>query len=171
MKNERLKIQKPVHASRFTLHGLHGFTLLELIVVIFIISLAVTLIMPSLWVSDEHALKTEARHFSGTLRYIYDEAIGKKQTYVLHFNLDDQTWGFKSHTEKRSFKIKEDVRISDLVVPSHGKVSQGEFIMEIGPLGPEEPLTLHIKRGEAEYTVTLNHMNGRTKIYKGYTLL
>ncbi len=147
-----------------------GFTLIELIVVLFIISLAMALIMPSFWATEKSILKSEARHISSALRYIYDEAIGKKQVYVLNINLDNKSWGFKSQKESRSFRMKGDVKIIDVVVPSHGEISRGELIIEFGPMGPEEPIILHLKKGESEYTVIFNHINGRTKILEGYTL-
>jgi general secretion pathway protein H len=160
MLNPKSKIQNPKS----------GFTLLELIVVIFIISLSLMLIMPAFWISDESILKTEARHFSSTLRYIHDEAIGKKQPYLLLVNLDRNTWGFNSEKETRNFIVKKDIRIKDIVIPSHGEISQGEITVVFGPLGPEEPIVLHLQKGEAEYTIIFNHINGRTKIHKGYLL-
>ncbi len=147
-----------------------GFTLIELIIVIFIISLAMALIMPSFWGTGKTTLKTEARHISSALRYIYDEAVGKKQIYLFNINLDNESWGFKSKKESRSFRIKGDAEIIDVIVPSHGEISRGELIIEFGPMGPEEPIILHLKKGESEYTVIFNHLNGRTKILEGYEL-
>ena len=148
--------------------SLTGFTLIELIVVIFIISLATALIMPSFWGTDKTALKTEARHISSALRYIYGEAAGKKQTYLFNINLDDKTWGFKSEKESRNFKMQGDMEIKDVVIPSHGEISRGEVIIEFGPMGPAEPVTLHLKKGESEYTIIFNQLNGRAKIFDGY---
>jgi len=148
-----------------------GFTLIELIVVIFIISLTVALVMPSFWGRTEKTmLKTEARHISSALRYVYDEAVGKKQIYSFNVNLDDESWGFKSKNESRSFKIKGDVEITDVIVPSHGEISRGEILIEFGPMGPPEPIILHLKKGESEYTIIFNHINGRTKVLEGYEL-
>lgn len=147
-----------------------GFTLIELVMVIFIISLSVALIMPSFWGTEKNTLKTEAKHISSALRYIYDEAVGKKQIYLFNINLDNESWGFKSQKESRSFRIKGDVEIKDVLVPSLGEISKGEIIIEFGPMGPEEPIILHLKKGESEYTVIFNHLNGRTKILEGYTL-
>lgn len=147
-----------------------GFTLIELIVVIFIISLATALIMPSFWVTEKTAVKTEARHISSALRYIYNEAVAKKQIYVLNINLDEESWGFKSENESRNFKIKDNVEIRDVIIPSHGKISRGEVIIKFGPMGPDEPIIVHLKKGDSEYTIILNQLNGRTKIIEGYTL-
>ena len=147
-----------------------GFTLIELIVVIFIISLTTALIMPSFWGSGENILKTEAKRISSTLRYTYDESIGKKQTYLLNVDLDKQMWGFRSKNEEKNFRIKEDLEIRDVMVPSLGEISTGEVTVEFGPLGPEESIIIHLKKGTYEYTIMLNHLNGRTKILEGYKL-
>jgi general secretion pathway protein H len=155
----------PVRSIRKT-----GFTLIELIVVLFIISFALIFIMPSFWQTDEHSLKTEARHISSTLRYIYDEAVSKKTSYLVNFNLKEKSWSYKSKQETRQFRIKENVELIDIIVPSRGEISTGELILEFGPMGLQEPLLLHLRKGESEYTILLNHLNGRTKIVKGYRL-
>jgi general secretion pathway protein H len=145
-----------------------GFTLLELIVVIFIISLSLTLTMPSFWSSDRNDLKKDARKLSSTLRYIYDESVGKKNVYTFFVDLESRTWGFSGETESRSFKIRGDTLIQDVVVPSHGEVSQGELSILFGPMGTGEPITIHLQKGDSVYTVMFNHISGRTKILEGY---
>ncbi len=148
--------------------SLTGFTLIELIIVIFVISITTALIMPSLWNMGDRALKSEANRIGNTLRYIYDEAAGKKQTYVLIFDLDSDAWKFESKIESRSFKLKDTVMFKDLLVPSLGKVSSGEIKLIFYPAGPEESITLHLIKDTAEYTVIFNHLNGRAKVYEGY---
>ncbi len=174
-----MRVQKRVGVYSYRAKGrfdwapgsfLKGFTLIELIVVISIISLATALIMPSFWGTEKTAVKTEARHISSTLRYIYDEAVTKKQIYVLNINLGEESWGFKSKKESRRFEIKDNVEIRDVIIPSHGEISRGEVIIEFGPMGPDEPIIVHLKKGESEYTIIFNQLNGRTKIIEGYTL-
>ena len=147
-----------------------GFTLIELIVVIFIISLTASIVMPSLWGSGERALKSEAKRIGNTLRYIYDEAISKKQTYRLKIDIENNTWAYESEGESRSFEIEDEVMFKDITIPSHGEISIGEVTLIFGPLGPEEPITLHLMRNEAEYTVKFNHLNGRAKVFEGYII-
>ncbi len=147
-----------------------AFTLIELLIVIFIISLTTALIMPSFWDSGERALKSEAKRISSTLRYVYDEAVGKKQAYILKINLDNNSWGFESEKESRSFQMEKDVMFKDVIIPSHGEISEGEVTMEFGPLGPGEPVTVHLIKNQKEYTITFNHLNGRAKILEGYVL-
>jgi hypothetical protein len=58
----------------------------------------------------------------------------------------------------------------DITIPSHGEISTGELTLIFGPLGPEEPITLHLMRNDAEYTVKFNHLNGRAKVFEGYII-
>ena len=162
--------ESPQHYSTINSLSLNfrGFTLVELIIVIFIISMTAALIMPSLWDSGERALKKESRHISNTLRYINDEAVGKKQTFHLKINLDKDEWRYKSKNESRNFELKDGVMFKDIIVPSLGEVSFGEVIMAFGPLGPEEPILVHLIKKEQEYTVIFNHISGRSKVYEGY---
>lgn len=126
--------------------------------------------MPSFWDTGERALKSEARRISSTLRYVYDEAVGKKQTYTFRIDLDKNSWGFESEKESRSFQMKKDVMFKDIIIPSHGEITAGEVTLEFGPLGPEEPVTVHLIKDKNEYTVNFNHLNGRAKILEGYVV-
>ncbi len=145
-----------------------AFTLIELVIVIFIISLTTALIVPKLWDNGETALRSEAKRIGNTLRYIYDEAAGKKLTYTLKINIYESSWAFESDKESRQFKMKDDIVFSDIMIPSLGRITSGEAALPFGPLGPEEPITLHLLKNEFEYTVIFNHLNGRVKVYEGY---
>ncbi len=147
-----------------------AFTLIELIIVISIISLATALIMPSFWNTGERALKSEVKRLSSTLRYVYDEAAGKKQNYIFRINLDNSSWGFENERETRSFQMERDVMFKDVIIPSLGEITAGEVTIEFGPLKPEEPVTVHLMKDKLEYTITFNHLNGRTKIIERYVL-
>jgi len=159
------------YCSPFTVHSRSaGFTLIEILVVVFIISLTIALVMPNFLGTGKNALKTEARHMSSALRYIYDEAVGKKQTYLFNINLDENSWGFTSEQETRSFMTKGGVEVSDVITLANGEISEGELLIEFGPMGPEESILLHLKKGESAYTIIFNHLSGRTKILEGYAL-
>lgn len=145
-----------------------AFTLIELVIVIFIISLTSALIIPNLWESDKRALRSEAKRIGNTLRYIYDEAAGKKATYTFKINLNEGSWGFESDKETRSLKVSDNILIRDVIIPSLGTITTGEAILTFGPLGPEETLTIHLSTDEFEYTIIFNHLNGRAKVYEGY---
>ncbi len=145
-----------------------AFSLVELVIVIFIISLTTALIMPSFRDTGERALRSDAKQIGNTLRYVYDEAVGKKKTYTVIFNLDESVWGFESPNESRSFHLGRNIVFRDVLIPSHGEISGGEIAIEFGPLGPDEPVTIHLLKDRKEYTVVFNHLNGRPKVFEGY---
>jgi len=147
-----------------------GLTLLELIVIIFIISVVTAIAIPSLWSTEKNSLRTEAKHISSTLRYVYDEAVSKKENYLLKINLDTDSYGFKSKRESRNFMIKNECEFKDILIPSLGKLFEGEVLVEFGLLGPKEPITIHLIKGDAEYTVIFNNITGRSKIIEGYSI-
>jgi len=147
-----------------------GFTLIELIVVIFLISITTTLIIPTVWQTEKDILKTEANRISSILRYIHDEAISKKQVYLFKINFDKKIWGFEGNTISRHFEIKSTPGIKDIMLLSRGEVSFGEVVIRFGPMGTEEPITLHLQNGKTNYTIMFNHLTGRTKILEGYIL-
>jgi hypothetical protein len=124
--------------------------------------------MPNLWDRGERALKSEATRLGNTLVYIYDEAAGKKQIYALKIDFNTDSFSYESEKESRSFRMKDNIRFKDIIIPSLGEVSIGEIIYQFGPMGPEEPITLHLIKDDSEYTVMFNHINGRAKIREGY---
>jgi general secretion pathway protein H len=172
LKTQNLKLQNSVilDFEYWNWYSRRGFTLIELIIVIFIISLTAALIMPSLWKTTESTVKAEARHISGALRYIHDEAVGKKQVYLFKINFDNDSWGFEGEKESRNFKLKGDVELKDVLIPSLGEISKGQVIVKFGPMGSEEPIIIHLMKDESEYTVIFNHLSGRAKIVRGYAL-
>jgi general secretion pathway protein H len=147
-----------------------GLTLIELIVVLFIISLATAIIIPSLWSTEKESLRSEAKHISSTLRYVYNETMSKKEKYLFEINLDTDMYGFSSNKESKDFRIKGDGGFKDIIIPSLGKLFEGEVIVEFGPLGTEEPIVIHLFSGDTEYTVIFNHITGRSKIIEGYSI-
>jgi|Deesub1362A_J573_1020465.scaffolds.fasta_scaffold00721_9 prepilin-type N-terminal cleavage/methylation domain-containing protein len=149
---------------------IRGFTLFELLVVLFIISLSMAIVMPSVWKSNKERVKDETRHLSTTLRYVYDRALNSKETCVFRFNLDEDSYAFTMKGESRSYRVGIENGLRDIVIPSMGRVSEGEVIIEFGPLGPEEPIIVHLGDGDIEYTVFFNNLTGRTSIYEGYRL-
>jgi prepilin-type N-terminal cleavage/methylation domain-containing protein len=146
-----------------------GFSLIELLVVIFIISITSALVIPSLWRTEEDALVKEAKHISSTLRYVYDVTVSRREKHLFFMNLDTDSYGFEGESESRNFRMKEEGSFRDVLVPSMGKRSEGEVTVEFGPLGPDEPIIIHLVIGDYEYTVVFNHITGRTKIIKGYS--
>ncbi len=147
-----------------------GFTLIELIVVIFILSIATALIIPSFMDTGEGSLKADAKRIGSALRYVYDEAVSKKKSCLFNINLDNDSYGFTCPGGSKNFSLREDAFMKDILIPSSGTHSDGEVTLKFGPLGTEEPIILHLAKGKEEYTVIFNNINGRAGIYEGYKL-
>jgi type II secretion system protein H len=145
-----------------------GFTLIELVLVIFIISLVSAFAVPYLWNSGERAVKSDARRLSSSLRYVHDESTAKKLPFTFRFDLENRLWEFKGKSEKRSFKMNDNVYFRDIILPSQGNISAGELILTFSATGTGEPFTVHLSNDETDYTVIFNHISGRVNIYKGY---
>jgi prepilin-type N-terminal cleavage/methylation domain-containing protein len=68
-----------------------GFTLLELLVVLVLISLAAALVVPRLPSTDNAALKGSARSTAALLRYLGERSTGSKILYRLHVNVSESS--------------------------------------------------------------------------------
>src|SRR3990172_3164096 len=65
-----------------------GFTLIELVVVIFLVGIFLLVAVPKFEDITEVNIKSASRRLSGTIRYLYSEAAFKKKVYKLAFDID-----------------------------------------------------------------------------------
>ena len=148
-------------SHRSFLRGTHGFTLLELIVVLFVISIVMALVMPSFTNFGERKLKSEVRELASLLRYMYDSAVAQKETFFIRFDIDEGMVSWKGPDGERE-KIFDD--ITGVTTQSRGRVSKGEIIFFFNPLGTRENISVHMSDGDNDMTITLHHLSGRVKI-------
>jgi prepilin-type N-terminal cleavage/methylation domain-containing protein len=73
----------------------NAFSLLELIVVIFVISLFVGLVIPVFYKSGLGELRSDAAKIASLLRYLNDTAISRKETIPLKVSLEDGVFTWK----------------------------------------------------------------------------
>jgi general secretion pathway protein H len=139
----------------------HGFTLIELVVVLFIISIITAVLLPSFAGFGESRLKSDAREMASILRYMNDSAITRKETYSLKFDLDKNIVSWKGPDGE---KAKEFDDMTGVTSESKGMVSKGELIFFFDPLGARENLDVHMSRDNKNMIVSLNHLSGRVKI-------
>lgn len=138
-----------------------GFTLVELLVVIFILSVITALVMPSFYGIGEGKLKSETGRIASLLRYLNDTAISRKETYFLKLNLDTKTAKWNTPEGERSEKFDSLLNIS---TTSTKNVSKGEIILFFSPLGLQENLMITLKDNDKTMSVSFNPLSGRTKI-------
>jgi general secretion pathway protein H len=141
-----------------------GFTLIELVVVLFIISLTAALVFPSFYNLGERRIVSDANKIASLLRYLNDTAIYTKETYSLKFDLRDEAISWEGPDGKKHEDIKS---LSSLYLPSKGQIEKGEVTIFFGPLGAAESIEIRLKDKEKDMTVTFSPISGRATISEG----
>jgi general secretion pathway protein H len=141
-----------------------GFTLIELVVVLFIISLTAAIVFPSFYNLGERRIASDANKIASLLRYLNDTAIYAKETYSLKFDLKEGTISWKGPDGEKHEEIKS---LSRLYLPSKGQINEGEVTIFFGPLGAAENIEVHLKDKEKDMTVSFSPISGRAKISEG----
>ena len=138
-----------------------GFTLFELIVVIFLISLMLVLSIPSFTFIGEHKIQSEAKKLASILRYLNDSSVSLKKTFKLKVDFREKSLNFNGpDCEKEMFL--DNINAVDL--QSKGLVTEGDITIFFGPLGVSEALSFILSNNKRVMTVSLNPLSGRVKI-------
>lgn len=157
-----------------------GFTLLELIVVIAVLSLVTMLVAPRLPSTSGTELRGSASALAATLRYLGESSVTGKTNYRLHLDISGNSLritrklpsGEEVPPDDRLFARKilgNQVVITDVQTARLGKVTEGEVLIDFNAAGLSEYLTIHLKSGAAkEVTVVGFPNNGKVKILEGY---
>jgi prepilin-type N-terminal cleavage/methylation domain-containing protein len=141
-----------------------GFTLLELAVVVFIISLMASLVFPAFY-SSGNRLRSDARKMASLLRYLNDNAISTKETYPLKFDLEEGELSWKGPDGEKSEKVRS---LAGVDLQSKGELKKGEVTVFFSPLGIREYMALHLREDDKEMTVSINPVSGRVKVAVGW---
>jgi type II secretion system protein H len=111
-------------------HGSRGFSLIELIVVLVIVSLLTALATPSLTKTLQRMeLKTASKKISAILRFCRSESVNKNRITLASFDTEahlvsilSAELGEEKSTLERSYPIPQDVEV--------GKIEVGKTLME-----------------------------------------
>jgi len=141
-----------------------GFTLLELIVVVFIVSVLAAVVFPSISRTGSSDMESEARKIATLLRYLNDNAVASKATYPLKFEIREQKLSWTGPDGERSEKVKT---LKAVYLQSRGEVRDSELIVFFGPLGLQENLEVRLGDNEKDIRVVMNAVSGRAKILTG----
>lgn len=158
-----------------------GFTLVELVAVIVILSVAALLVYPKLSATGEAGLRSSARSLSATIRYVEDRAVSTKSAYRMKISLADSNIEILKIMADGNEQPAEDVipgrpiiadgiTISDVVMPRLGKITEGEARIDFGPLGLGSMATIHLRsRNGLFYTVQAYPRSGRVRVFDNYS--
>lgn len=142
-------------ASPLTPHALrssHGFTILEIIIVLFLLAGLLGIVLPR--ISLDENLGSVGRRMVGTVRSLQSLAMLTQKTVRLYVDIDrgvywpvildgnqekvptDATWA-------TPLKISESIRFSDILV-AQGKKESGRVDLFFYPTGRIDPATMHL---------------------------
>jgi len=142
-------------------NGRLGFTLLELVLVIFLVSLLAALIFPSFYRWGDRGLEHDARRIASILRYLNDRAISCKETCSLKVDLqgDVISWKGPDGEKREGFPS-----LASIMVQSRGEVKEGEVILFFGPLGIQEAIAIRLRAGDKGMRIAFHPVSGKAKI-------
>jgi prepilin-type N-terminal cleavage/methylation domain-containing protein len=174
--------------SKNNLQNSHkGFTLIELVVTLFIISVIVGFALPKIgdqiYSSD---LKRSVRRLKAVLfmarslatsdriprRIICD--IPKSEIRIERVIREDGEYGIIESYEKensaliRVYQFPEGVKIEDVITGTGEKKGEGEAYFRINPNGMISGDRIHLAKDEKQFTLVINRLTGGITIEEGY---
>jgi len=138
-----------------------GYTLLELVLVIFILSIAAAVVLPSIAVFQTNKINSDAKRVASILRFLNDTAITTKETSLLKIDLKKRLLIY-STAEGKKEETFDTVRSVQL--QSKGMLSDGEITLFFHPTGAAESMNLYLSDGKSNLMVSFNNLSGRVKI-------
>lgn len=157
-----------------------GFTLIELVVVLAIVSMVILLVLPRLPSSAAENLKSSARTMASTLRYAQDRAATSRTNYRIHIEPGTNKFSIleiaSDATEKRpgdtllqKNPLNDSIVISDVMIPRLGTVKDGQLSLNVGMGGIRDFVTMHLQSPDGVFwTVMAFPASGKVKVYEGY---
>lgn len=147
---------------------MRGFSLLELLVVLFIITTIMFIAFPSFW---REMAKNDNVAVASALRNLREEAIAvKKETF---FTIDFRERQFRTRGAKGILKdssgtiaMQED-ETWEIFIPSRGTIKEGEVTVVFSPSVQEEVVALYRNKSGSDTTITLNNLSGEVEIEEG----
>ena len=138
-----------------------GFTLLELIVAIFILSIILAVSLPSFSTLGENRITSDAKKLASILRYLNDSAITTKETLSFKVDLQNKTVRYLDPDGEKSERFDT---ISGVELQTKGMITEGEVTMPFGSSGAAENLIIHLRNDKKALAVAFNALSGRVKI-------
>lgn len=156
-----------------------GFTLVEIVVVMVLVSLFMVLSVPLFNNVGTSSIGTSARRLSGTIKYLFNESAISGLEYRLIYDLDQGTYRAQvleadgelvdAPGQGRPTALKGPVRFKDLHLPGRGKFSAGLVTTRLHPSGWVDETIIHLDDGAGEMlTLRVMPLTGVTEVFDGY---
>ena len=156
----------------------HGYTLIELALVVFLLGLMLFLAVPRIrdgLIND--ALSSSVRKTIGVVRALRADAVREQVDYALNLDLKNNSfWTYsldmtpeKLQERKNSaYHFPEGVKIVDINQPGLGKKTDGESTVTFYKQGHIRPTVIHLAREERYATIVLAPFLSTIKTYEKY---
>ena len=143
------------------MYSCKGFTLFELLVVLFVVSLFMVIAIPSLSVLSDSRIKSDARRLVSIVRYLNDNAVVLKEVYLLQIDFDNSVIRYAGPDGEREEAI-DTVVGAELM--TKGFVSEGELSVYFIPTGSGEAFRIMLDDNKSSYVISFNPLSGRATI-------
>ena len=158
-----------------------GFTLIELVVVIVVLSLVSVISLPLLTASGDGAERLMVRRLAGTVKHLYNEATLTRDEHLLVFDLGrNSISSFRLHSrsgtnekEQLGRELSLDpLKVTQVDVAGKGSFRIGQVAVRIFPLGWMEPIRLFVaKESGAEFELEFSPLTGAVTVDDQFTTL
>ncbi len=156
-----------------------GFTLIELTLVVLLLGLLANLSLPLISGFETNRMKAAARRISGTVKYLYNEAIMTGREQRLIFDISQKTYRtieiadngelLENTGPGRLFRLPETVSFETIYQPQRGERRTGEVTTAMFPDGWLEETIIHLRdEGDRKLTLRLVPLTGLTEFYDGF---
>ena len=149
-----------------------GFTLLELVLVLFIMGLIVGLALPFVVKTiDRIKIQSEARQIASTIQFARSEAISKKKLFTLNASINENKYWLTISKEKKIIQSKtldKSVRIRDYI-GTEDSLADESFIINFYPRGNSSAGTIRLQstmdKSETNvYSIIIDPITGKPTI-------
>jgi prepilin-type N-terminal cleavage/methylation domain-containing protein len=181
MNRETKRFRTRFHNRHRTINDGHcsGFTLIELIVVISLISLMLFFTLPRL--QDNPFLddsKKSSRWLIGKVQALKESAIREQRQYALHFDLDSgRIWDtnasmspedLESAALNSSYFLPDDLRILDIEYPQKGKIFSGQTEIIFYKAGYTDKALVHMQEGDSYLSFLIEPFLSKVQFFESY---
>jgi len=160
-----------------------AFTLLELLLVLFVVGLLAAVLIPRFTTTSHARLKSAAARISATARHLAAEAAFTGRPYRLHYDLDrhrcwvtvlarrqDSVEFVRDRSPlTRPLALAPDIAFVNVTLPSSGVVTSGQVFTHFYPQGYTDPTVIHLGGRDGRfYTVVIPPLTGEPRTIEGY---
>ena len=156
-----------------------GFTLIELIVVISLISILLFFAIPRFQgnvLSD--STKEVSRWILLKIPYIKEKAVREQKRYILHVDLDSNKLWITHEAinqeaiqsaESNGYKFPEDIKLLDVEYPDRERISAGRADIYFSEKGYSDKAIIHLENDENEkLSFLIEPFLSRVRLYNSY---